>query len=585
MKDIFENINIRTLIISAAVLLFGIALIVGIVLIVALPDGDAEESKGADETKAEESGDTEPDDSRIDVTLTGDAELDPENTESEGEEGTKVDIDDIPPVSERTNGIDVSKWQGRIDWKRAAASGIDFAYVRIGYRGENGKLYKDENADYNIQSASKAGLLVGVYFFSTAVSEEEAREEALWTLKAIKCYAVSYPVVYDCEGYKSKSSRMYLLSAAERTANALAFLSTVESAGYDAMLYGAVSELSDSAYWHIEKIDSEYKIWVAQYPKITYPEKDRPDYSAALAAWQYTNRGKVDGIDGNVDMAVFYFTPEKKEAKDPSKAPAEAPAPLTQEEKIYSAANEKVTAKEKVNLRSSATTKSDIVGTLSNGETATRIGIGSNGWSKLSYNGATVYAISSYLTTDLDRKNDSVDQDVVAGNVFSPVSDKVTAKELVNLRALPTTDSEIIGQLKRGDFLERTALSNKGWSRLEYNGTEVYAVTSYLTTAATPDTSAPEPETAPPVTEGFRDVSEEVTAKELTNLRTAPSTKNSEIVYALPNGEYVRRTGIHPNGWSRLEYNGQTVYAISSYLITGAEAETEADTAAADKNE
>ena len=156
---------------------------------------------------------------------------------------------------------------------------------------------------------------------------------------------------------------------------------------------------------------------------------------------------------------------------------------------------------------------------------------------------------------------------------FSSVSDSVTAKELVNLRALPTTSSEVVGQLKKGDFLERTAISDKGWSRLIYEGRQVYAVTSYLTTTLTADTEKVEADTAPPALEGFREVSEEVTAKELTNLRTAPTTKDSEVVYALPRGEYVRRTGIHTNGWSRLEYNGQTVYAISSYLITREEAE------------
>ena len=125
-----------------------------------------------------------------------------------------------------------------------------------------------------------------------------------------------------------------------------------------------------------------------------------------------------------------------------------------------------------------------------------------------------------------------------------------------------------MGQLKKGDFLERVAISDKGWSRLIYNGQEVYAVTSYLTTTLTENTDSAETQPKPPVTDGFRDVDEEVTAKELTNLRTAPTTAGSEVVYALKNGEYVRRTGIHSNGWSRLEYNGQTVYAVSSYLIT-----------------
>ncbi|MBQ3527844.1 MAG: SH3 domain-containing protein [Clostridia bacterium] len=573
MKDIFENLNRKTLLIAAAILILSVAIIVGIVILAITPDDSEKDPVKPDDETTEENEVQKVDDSHIDIDLTGDAELDPENTESEKEEGATVEIQNVPPVSKRSNGIDVSKWQGKIDWKKVSASGIDFAYIRIGYRGENGKLYRDENADYNIQNARDAGLLIGVYFFSTAINEEEAREEALWTLKAVKGYGISYPIVYDCEGFKAPSSRMYLLSAEERTDNALAFLKTVEDAGYGAMLYGAKNELSDNAYWQIERIDRTYKIWVAQYPAVTYPEKDTPDHNRSFAAWQYTNMGRVDGIEGNVDMAVCYFTVEEKAAKDPAKTPPKAPAPLTDEEKLYTPVNEKVTAKDIVNLRSSATTKSDILGTLKNGEIATRIGIGSNGWSKLSFNGATVYAISSYLTTDLSHKNEAVDQDIVSGNTFSGVSDSVTAKELVNLRALPTTSSEVVGQLKKGDFLERTAISDKGWSRLVYEGRQVYAVTSYLTTTLTADTEKVETDTAPPSAEGFREVSEEVTAKELTNLRTAPTTKDSEVVYALPRGEYVRRTGIHTNGWSRLEYNGQTVYAISSYLITREEAE------------
>lgn len=568
MKDIIENLNRKTLLIAGGILLLSVVLIIGIVILVSSPENEEKKPSDGEDTKIENTENTEVDDSHIDITLTGDAELDPENNDMEKEEGPKVEIRDVPPISERTNGIDVSKWQGKIDWQKVGATGIDFAYIRIGYRGENGKLYKDENADYNIQNAKKAGLLVGVYFFSTAINEQEAKEEALWTLKAIKGYGISYPVVYDCEGYKSPESRMYLMSAEERTVNALAFLKTVEDGGYEAMMYGARNELLDNAYWQIEKIDPEYKIWVAQYPAVTYPEKDVPDYPRVYAAWQYTNMGKADGIEGNVDMVVCYFEVEEKAPKDPAMAPEKAPAPLTEEEKLYTAVNEKVTAKEKVNLRAAATTKSSIVGTLNNGEVATRVGVGSNGWSKLSYNGSTVYAISSYLTTDFSQKNEVVDQDIVSGNTFSPVSDSVTAKELVNLRSLPTTSGDVVGQLKKGDFLERVAISDKGWSRLIYNGQEVYAVTSYLTTTLTENTDSAETQPKPPVTDGFRDVDEEVTAKELTNLRTAPTTAGSEVVYALKNGEYVRRTGIHSNGWSRLEYNGQTVYAVSSYLIT-----------------
>lgn len=505
-----------------------------------------------------------------DTNITGDAEQDPENVETEEEDGTSVDARDLAEERGRSNGIDVSKWQGKIDWQKVKNSGIEFAFIRIGYRGENGIVYKDDNADYNIQQAQKAGVLVGVYFFSTAVSEAEAKEEAEWTLQAIEGYKISYPVVYDCEGYKNSMSRMFDLSAEERTANAITFLETVKQAGYDAMFYGALGEIQDEAYWDIEKIEKKYKIWVAQYSGAAYPQKDKPDYQGKTSAWQYTNKGHVEGVSGNVDMVVCYFTKKEASAKNTSAEPPVAKAPLTDEEKLYTAVNEQVTAKELTNLRTAATTKSNIVVVLKNGEVATRIGVGKNGWSKLQYNGQTVYAITSYLTTNLELKETiqtpGQQKDIVAGHEFTPKSDRVTAKEYVNLRVLPTTESESVGQLKSGDFLERTAVSNKGWSRLTYNGQTVYAKTSLLSNEVVEQTK---PSTPPASSDGYTSVDEQVTAKNETNLRTKPTTgEGSEVVHKLLKGEYVRRIGVHTNGWSKLEYNGQTVYAVSSYLTT-----------------
>lgn len=540
----------KMLLIAGAVAII-VAFII-ILVIVLKPDKEESGSKNVSSSK------------KYDTTLTGDAEMDPENDELTEEIGATVNAEELVADKERTNGIDVSKWQGKIDWGKVKQSGIDFAFIRIGYRGENGTIYKDDNADYNIQQAQKAGVLVGIYFFSTAVSKAEAVEEAEWTTQAIEGYSISYPVVYDCEGFSRVSSRMHSLSKEERTNNALAFLKEIKSAGYDGMFYGALNELKNSADWDIAKIEKKYNVWVAQYPSVTYPEKQAPDYNRQFHAWQYTNKGSVSGISGNVDMVVCYFKNKKAEPKNKNATPADAKTPLTDEEKIYQSVNETVTAKEVTNLRIAATTKSDIVVALKNGETVTRIGIGSNGWSKLQYNGQIVYAITSYLTTDLTAKmpdTTTPTQDIVAGHTFTPKNDSVTAKEEVNLRSLPTTDSEIIGKLVSGEFVARTAVSDKGWSRLSYNGQTVYAVTSYLSNEV-----IVQPETPVVLSDGFTTVDEQVTAKEETNLRTSPSTQNSEVVHLLKNGEYVRRVGVHSNGWSKLEYNGQIVYAITSYL-------------------
>ena len=498
----------------------------------------------------------------IDTTLTGDAEVDPENMEFSAEEGVGVKAGDLVREGKSTNGIDVSKWQGKINWKKVKESGIDFAFIRIGYRGEDGVLYKDDNADYNLQKAEEAGIKTGVYFFSTAVNEKEAVEEANWTRKAIAGYRISYPVVYDCEGFHTETSRMHGLTSQERTDNALAFLKNIKKGGYEPMFYSSLKDAQGLQAWDIKKIEKDYKIWIAQYSEETFPQKTEPDYQGRVDAWQYTNRGQVEGVPGNVDMVVCYFNMEEAKAKDKSARPKDAKAPLTDEEKLYKAVNETVTAKQVTNLRKGPSVKTDLVGELKNGETLTRKGLGKNGWSKLEYNGQTVYAISSYLTTDLDAKPPTpAKADEVDGNTFTAKTDRVTAKDHVNLRAMPNTDSEIVGSLQNGDFAERTAVSDKGWSRLNYNGKVVYAVSSYLTNeAGQKNTEQQTP------SDGFEPVDEQVTAKSETNLRTAPSTDGSEVVYKLTNGEYVKRVGIHSNGWSKLEYNGQTVYAISSYL-------------------
>ncbi len=497
-----------------------------------------------------------------------DETVDPENTESQLEDGAVVEMQSIHSASGQAQGIDVSKWQGKINWQKVKSSGISFAIIRIGYRGENGIIYRDANADYNIQQAQAAGVLVGVYFFSTAINETEAKEEAIWTGEAVKGYKISYPVVYDCEGYTNENSRMYGISAAKRTSNAIAFLSHIKSLGYDAMLYGAKTELENSEYWEMTKIENTYKVWVAHYSTPTYPQKQNPDYTRRYDMWQYTNRGNVDGVQGGCDMIVSYFKADERNAIDASVTPSVAEPPKTQEEQLYSEINDQVTAKQEVNLRKGAGTNFEIVATLKSGEFITRVGVGKNGWSKLLFGGQTVYAITSYLSNEVIEIQTP---DVVFGMTFTPQNDSVTAKIEVNLRTLPTTDSESAGTLVSGTFLERTAISDRGWSRLKFNGQTVYAVTSYLTTEAPQITPSTQPTDATTVTEydmTFTLTAVNVTAKEEVNLRNMPTTHGSNVVHTLKNGEYITKTGVcAASGWARLELNGQTVYCVDSFLM------------------
>ena len=170
-------------------------------------------------------------------------------------------------TDETTYGIDVARYQGTIHWSEAAASGVDFAMVRVGMRGmAEGEISPDSNARYNLQEAEKNGVKLGVYFFSTAISEEEAVEEADWTADFIAQYPITYPVVYDCEGFTDMDSRQYGMSKAERTDIALAFLKRIEQRGYEGMFYAAKNELQDETLWETSRIEKHYKIWVAQFP-------------------------------------------------------------------------------------------------------------------------------------------------------------------------------------------------------------------------------------------------------------------------------------------------------------------------------
>ena len=335
------------------------------------------------------------------------AQEDPQAKIEEEKEEAKVQLPDLKAsqyeTDEITTGIDVSEFQGNIDWKAVADSGIDFAMIRVGYRGmKNGEIKEDACAKYNLQEASKNGLKIGAYFFSTAVTEEEAKEEAEWTKNLLSGYPVTYPVAYNCEGFQNPSSRQFELSVEERTKLADAFLKSIEEGSYTGMFYAAKNELDDNNLWNADDLSLNYRIWVAQYSDQTWPEKTKSDYTGDHVMWQYTNQGKMDGIKGAVDFNVAYFGySQSQQAVDENGA--EQVEANVEVGVNFTEVEEQVTAKDEVNLRSTMEQGSDdnIVGSMKNGETAVRTGVGNNGWSRIIYNGQTVYCVSNYLTTDL----------------------------------------------------------------------------------------------------------------------------------------------------------------------------------------
>ena len=415
------------------------------------------------------------------------AQEDPQAKIEEEKEEAKVQLPDLKAsqyeTDEITTGIDVSEFQGNIDWKAVADSGIDFAMIRVGYRGmKNGEIKEDACAKYNLQEASKNGLKIGAYFFSTAVTEEEAKEEAEWTKNLLSGYPVTYPVAYNCEGFQNPSSRQFELSVEERTKLADAFLKSIEEGSYTGMFYAAKNELDDNNLWNADDLSLNYRIWVAQYSDQTWPEKTKSDYTGDHVMWQYTNQGKMDGIKGAVDFNVAYFGySQSQQAVDENGA--EQVEANVEVGVNFTEVEEQVTAKDEVNLRSTMEQGSDdnIVGSMKNGETAVRTGVENNGWSRIIYNGQTVYCVSNYLTTDLSYVTPQETESEFKTK-FTDVSENVTAKEVTNLRNRPSVESpsEVIAELKNGEVIVRTGVSNEGWSRVEYNGQTLYCISSYL---------------------------------------------------------------------------------------------------------
>lgn len=200
--------------------------------------------------------------------------------------------------------IDVSAHQGQIDWEAVKSDGVDYAFIRLGYRGySTGKIGLDARYEENIQGAIDAGIQVGVYFYSQAVNRWEAAEEAQLVLENIRGYDLGLPVVFDIEGAPNRYARTYGLSSQRYTNIINGFCDTVENAGYDTMVYSFskffVSNLDMS---QLQGRD----LWLAQY-------YDVPFFPYEFKIWQYDSKGQVAGIHYNVDLNLMFIPEEPVE--------------------------------------------------------------------------------------------------------------------------------------------------------------------------------------------------------------------------------------------------------------------------------
>ena len=193
-------------------------------------------------------------------------------------------------------GIDVSAFQGNINWKKVKESGIDFAIIRLGYRGyESGKLVEDEYAKANLKNAKAAGLKIGAYFFSQALSIEEVDEEIEFFMNILGDFPLDMPIILDWEQINAEGSRSLAMDARTLTDIQLYFCKTMTEMGYQPMIYFNWYQSTRLMYLHELE---EYPFWLALY-------QDRMTYPYRVEMWQYTDKGRVPGIAGDVDINVF----------------------------------------------------------------------------------------------------------------------------------------------------------------------------------------------------------------------------------------------------------------------------------------
>lgn len=203
-------------------------------------------------------------------------------------------IDVINTYKKENNkiGIDVSKWQGEIDWKKVKESGVEFAMIRVGTQGGFGKEnYVDKYFVTNIENAIKEDIPVGIYFYSYATNKEEATNQAKWVLEQIKDYKITLPVVFDWENWSKFNNldlNLYEITGIQET-----FLNEIKKSGYETARYGSKNYLTNA--WQ----ESEHITWLAHYTNVT-------NYEGEYFMWQLCNNGRVPGINGYVDINVLY---------------------------------------------------------------------------------------------------------------------------------------------------------------------------------------------------------------------------------------------------------------------------------------
>lgn len=342
-------------------------------------------------------------------------------------------------------GIDVSSHQGEIDWTKVKASGVDFAIIRAGYGNDISQ--KDAYFDRNIKEAQKVGIPTGAYWFSYAVSEEDARKEAKVFQEVLKGYKLAYPVYYDFEydsvDYAKKQG--VAITKAKATAFARAFLEEMRKAGYYAGNYTNVDFYLN--YFDQEKL-KDYALWLASWGV------QKPNYTTGL--WQYADNGKVDGIQGNVDMNYAYTDYVKtiqEQGMNGFKRPEQKPVETPTGTKEKSA-----TTTDVVNMRKEAHTQGKILTTVGKNETVICLADDGWGWSQVRYQNVIGWMSNRYLK----------------GSGLSGYKTGICNGSDVRVRKTPDLNGVIQKTIQKGKTFEIVCILPTQWLHVILDGEEGY---------------------------------------------------------------------------------------------------------------
>ncbi|MEW9077055.1 SH3 domain-containing protein, partial [Terrisporobacter glycolicus] len=334
-------------------------------------------------------------------------------------------------------GIDVSKWNGTINWSSVKNSGVDYVIIRAGY----GTSTIDPKFKTYIEGAKSVGLKIGVYWFSYATTPENAAIEAQACLNAISPYknSITYPVFFDFEydsvRYANNNGVKVTKDLATRMANS--FLNKVESKGYTSGIY--TNKDFSSSYFTNDLINSN-NLWVAQYSSTN-------TFGKPYSMWQYSEKGSVPGISGYVDLNYTCLkTFGGNSGNDDTSTPS---------------GNQGVTTAN-VNFRKSASTSSSIIETIPKNTTVEIVDKSTSGWYKVKYKGNTGYVSKDYVKLNGSGSDDD--------NTSTPSSEKGVTTANVNFRKSASTSSSIIATIPKNTTVEVVDKSTSGWYKVKYKG-------------------------------------------------------------------------------------------------------------------